>query len=126
MSKRRVRPFKPYYYPSTHRGTPLPPPLGLYGSRRKVAGPAEMPRKSNNPNFIPALLAQLIIQGIELLVWASVLWVVGDQLDEAGIINSNIQFFDLFWISGLVIFAIRFSKAINRASSLTGEPGGPQ
>ena len=116
MSKRKVQPFIASSYLRTHRGTPLPPPLGLYDTRRRPAG---QKRKSGNSDLFAAVLANLILQALELFVWASVLWITGDQLRRAGVINSNLAYFDFFWLAGLVIFAVRFSKGIT--SSLSGE-----
>lgn len=119
MSKRRVKPFVASSYLRTHRGTPLPPPLGTYGyARKRSASPGRKSKKVNNSDVAAAVLANLILQALELFVWASVLWVIGDQLREAGVVNSNLPYFDFFWLAGLVIFAVRFSKGIT--SSLSG------
>lgn len=99
-----------------HRGTPLPPPLGLYNNGRRISGPAGKSEKPRNADFFAAVLANLIIQALELFVWALVIWLIGDQLQEAGVTNSNLQYFDFFWLAGLVIFAIRFSRGISSSS----------
>lgn len=117
MSKRKVKPFTAHNYPRTHRGNPLPPPLGLYGADGRKAAFSGKKKNAVNPNIPAAVLANLILQAMELFSWAAVLWIIGDQLEGAGIVNSNLPFFDFFWMAGLVIFAVRFSKGINAALS---------
>ena len=52
----------------------------------------------------------IIITGLELLVWSWVSWVITGHLD----LRADNSFSDFIWMSGIAIFAVKFSKAISR------------
>ena len=99
--------YKPHNYPKTRHGTPLPPPLGkgLPGDKPLLDDRAlERIEKSGIFIFL------IIITGLELLIWAWVAWAITGNLDVRG----DNSFSDFIWMSGIAIFAVKFSKAISR------------
>jgi hypothetical protein len=52
--------------------------------------------------------AGLVVQLLELVIWGWITWLIAGQLDVEK------PFFDFVWMSGLVIFGIRFSSALHR------------
>jgi hypothetical protein len=99
--------YKPHNYPKTRHGTPLPPPLGkgLPGDKPLLDDRAlERIEKSGIFIFL------IIITGLELLVWAWVAWAITGNLDA----RRDNSFSDFIWMSGIAIFAVKFSKAISR------------
>jgi hypothetical protein len=99
--------YKPHNYPKTRHGTPLPPPLGkgLPGDKPLLDDRAlERIEKSGIFIFL------IIITGLELLIWAWVAWAITGNLD----LRADNSFSDFIWMSGIAIFAVKFSKAISR------------
>ena len=97
--------YKPHNYPKTRHGTPLPPPLGK-GLPVKMFDEATLDRIEKSGIFI----FLIIITGLELLVWSWVSWVITGHLD----LRADNSFSDFIWMSGIAIFAVKFSKAISR------------
>lgn len=98
--------YKPHNYPKTRHGTPLPPPLGKVKPGKALLDEAALDRIEKSGIFI----FLIIITGLELLAWAWVSWVITGHLD----LRADNSFSDFIWMSGIAIFAVKFSKAISR------------
>lgn len=101
-----VRPYRPHYFPRTHRGNPLPPPLGTVSPSKPLLTDEQLERFEKSGIFLALVVVDLIVN----LLFALGTWLIIREFANNNIISGPLPYWDAFWIT----FLIRFMTTVSR------------